>query len=192
MRHCGLGRAKLQQRAGRQFNGTVGLMTGSVRMAPTLGGQKASLTPRDFVHGTPNETTHPCAVGARCACGGGCRQGASGVGKTDVAKRHLPRGVAGGGSPIVGVVARGLSKRNAANHRYRDQSASRGRDGYLVGPASAFRFQEDLIPDELGPVDSAEPDSVVEPIETWRVGDLPRSEERRVGKECRSRWSPYH
>src|SRR3712207_7096764 len=23
-------------------------------------------------------------------------------------------------------------------------------------------------------------------------GPLPRSEERRVGKECRSRWSPYH
>src|SRR2546430_17121464 len=23
-------------------------------------------------------------------------------------------------------------------------------------------------------------------------GDLSRSEERRVGKECRSRWSPYH
>ena len=22
--------------------------------------------------------------------------------------------------------------------------------------------------------------------------ELPRSEERRVGKECRSRWSPYH
>ena len=22
--------------------------------------------------------------------------------------------------------------------------------------------------------------------------DYPRSEERRVGKECRSRWSPYH
>src|SRR2546425_152001 len=25
-----------------------------------------------------------------------------------------------------------------------------------------------------------------------RVDDVPRSEERRVGKECRSRWSPYH
>src|SRR2546425_1497550 len=25
-----------------------------------------------------------------------------------------------------------------------------------------------------------------------RVQFLPRSEERRVGKECRSRWSPYH
>ena len=23
-------------------------------------------------------------------------------------------------------------------------------------------------------------------------GQTPRSEERRVGKECRSRWSPYH
>src|SRR5712692_6559562 len=23
-------------------------------------------------------------------------------------------------------------------------------------------------------------------------GDMARSEERRVGKECRSRWSPYH
>src|SRR2546426_8807846 len=25
-----------------------------------------------------------------------------------------------------------------------------------------------------------------------RPGNLVRSEERRVGKECRSRWSPYH
>ena len=25
-----------------------------------------------------------------------------------------------------------------------------------------------------------------------RTGDKLRSEERRVGKECRSRWSPYH
>ena len=27
---------------------------------------------------------------------------------------------------------------------------------------------------------------------TWRERDQKRSEERRVGKECRSRWSPYH
>ena len=31
----------------------------------------------------------------------------------------------------------------------------------------------------------------VETIETTVVGEE-RSEERRVGKECRSRWSPYH
>ena len=28
-------------------------------------------------------------------------------------------------------------------------------------------------------------------IEKWKERNL-RSEERRVGKECRSRWSPYH
>ena len=29
-------------------------------------------------------------------------------------------------------------------------------------------------------------------LEFFVVGKLARSEERRVGKECRSRWSPYH
>ena len=28
--------------------------------------------------------------------------------------------------------------------------------------------------------------------EKSQVNNLTRSEERRVGKECRSRWSPYH
>ena len=26
----------------------------------------------------------------------------------------------------------------------------------------------------------------------WKRAQVRRSEERRVGKECRSRWSPYH
>src|SRR3712207_9290260 len=29
-------------------------------------------------------------------------------------------------------------------------------------------------------------------VRSRRVGGATRSEERRVGKECRSRWSPYH
>ena len=29
-------------------------------------------------------------------------------------------------------------------------------------------------------------------LDAARELDIPRSEERRVGKECRSRWSPYH
>ena len=29
-------------------------------------------------------------------------------------------------------------------------------------------------------------------IAAGEVIERPRSEERRVGKECRSRWSPYH
>ena len=33
----------------------------------------------------------------------------------------------------------------------------------------------------------------VELIEALNLEEItPRSEERRVGKECRSRWSPYH
>ena len=33
-----------------------------------------------------------------------------------------------------------------------------------------------------------------DPEDWWRAAEacLLRSEERRVGKECRSRWSPYH
>ena len=33
---------------------------------------------------------------------------------------------------------------------------------------------------------------VVLPVSSNDTGTLNRSEERRVGKECRSRWSPYH
>src|ERR1051326_6017498 len=29
-------------------------------------------------------------------------------------------------------------------------------------------------------------------VSVWLRADIDRSEERRVGKECRSRWSPYH
>jgi len=32
----------------------------------------------------------------------------------------------------------------------------------------------------------------VVPFAEAGVGAIARSEERRVGKECRSRWSPYH
>src|SRR2546425_5607030 len=33
---------------------------------------------------------------------------------------------------------------------------------------------------------------VTERIKPFMINDKKRSEERRVGKECRSRWSPYH
>ena len=33
---------------------------------------------------------------------------------------------------------------------------------------------------------------VPEEVAQYRPSDMVRSEERRVGKECRSRWSPYH
>ena len=33
---------------------------------------------------------------------------------------------------------------------------------------------------------------IYQDIECYKKGKVTRSEERRVGKECRSRWSPYH
>ena len=47
-------------------------------------------------------------------------------------------------------------------------------------------------PEALPPVRDVEEaiqDALLNPIDSE---PLPRSEERRVGKECRSRWSPYH
>ena len=35
-------------------------------------------------------------------------------------------------------------------------------------------------------------DAVVTLLDSPRLSEMTRSEERRVGKECRSRWSPYH
>ena len=35
-------------------------------------------------------------------------------------------------------------------------------------------------------------DAVINNEEAEKLLDYFRSEERRVGKECRSRWSPYH
>src|SRR2546430_10657199 len=45
-----------------------------------------------------------------------------------------------------------------------------------------------------GVLPSTEVDDRVDPVEkiACRAQELARSEERRVGKECRSRWSPYH
>ena len=34
--------------------------------------------------------------------------------------------------------------------------------------------------------------TILEPGLHWKLPEPIRSEERRVGKECRSRWSPYH
>ena len=35
-------------------------------------------------------------------------------------------------------------------------------------------------------------ESIEDIKQNFQVYELMRSEERRVGKECRSRWSPYH
>ena len=47
-------------------------------------------------------------------------------------------------------------------------------------------------PDQLYRVDEIPIEDLSEILPARNVQGLTRSEERRVGKECRSRWSPYH
>ena len=50
--------------------------------------------------------------------------------------------------------------------------------------AELLKKAREKMPDE---------DELYDLAELFKVfGDSTRSEERRVGKECRSRWSPYH
>src|SRR3989454_4319145 len=60
----------------------------------------------------------------------------------------------------------------------------------LKGPATAAQLAElntlGTVTDEIPELNAL--------LMATKAGNLPiiRSEERRVGKECRSRWSPYH
>src|SRR2546422_2418409 len=67
----------------------------------------------------------------------------------------------------------------------------RGRE-YTVDLLPKIKL-EMVLPDHL--VTSAV-ETILKSAKTGKIGDgkifLSRSEERRVGKECRSRWSPYH
>ena len=56
--------------------------------------------------------------------------------------------------------------------------------GYLV--FILFLFSGNIMAAKTGEV------SEMGQMESALLQELCRSEERRVGKECRSRWSPYH
>src|SRR3712207_9488210 len=76
----------------------------------------------------------------------------------------------------------------------------------IVGAISPFNFPLNLVAHKLAPALAAGCPVVLKPTsqtplsalllaELAHDAGLPpgwRSEERRVGKECRSRWSPYH
>src|SRR5690349_1488503 len=69
--------------------------------------------------------------------------------------------------------------------------------------ASVVNITVDVAPPEKGAARSQAPDDNNDEVPDFfrkffgpegggGGQDVPRSEERRVGKECRSRWSPYH
>ena len=77
--------------------------------------------------------------------------------------------------------------RRAALKRVRANQGSPGIDGMTVDELPGYLEQHwPAIREQLL-------SGTYEPKPVLRVEiDNPRSEERRVGKECRSRWSPYH
>src|SRR3712207_7528847 len=67
------------------------------------------------------------------------------------------------------------------------RDAAQGVDGALVGGQLLQRAEGllKLLVDLRGALQDGDAGA-------QRAADARRSEERRVGKECRSRWSPYH
>src|SRR3712207_9503354 len=71
---------------------------------------------------------------------------------------------------------------------------ARGRDGLVrVGAEDVHPYGVGSRVLAFDPTDETSASAVVVHIDADRgLAFLARSEERRVGKECRSRWSPYH
>jgi len=64
---------------------------------------------------------------------------------------------------------------------------------YLVGFMAAGKTTVARVLAERLGWRAEDVDELIEARERMTVADIfSRSEERRVGKECRSRWSPYH
>jgi len=73
------------------------------------------------------------------------------------------------------------------------------RAGILVKNAQAIEITEnvtELVTDKTGTLTAGKPEVVsriaADTLSERELLQIARSEERRVGKECRSRWSPYH
>src|SRR2546422_10910990 len=113
---------------------------------------------------------------------GACRSGRQrcGAGRTDGRGVHAARGVRGGGSGSAGL------ERGVLGARTAQQGGGSSRAG--VGR----RWVGAVGRGGRGGRGGREPAASAAPAHGDVRGLLARSEERRVGKECRSRWSPYH
>src|SRR3712207_7209456 len=95
-----------------------------------------------------------------------------------------------------------FSSRRRHTRYWRDWSSDVCSSDLIVGPSGAgkstlLRTINRLVEPTAGEIFlDGTPTREMNPLELRRrvgmVFQLPRSEERRVGKECRSRWSPYH
>src|SRR5574344_2476453 len=80
----------------------------------------------------------------------------------------------------------------SAEDKERYQTIYAKNEGAVAAPTAGFHFSKELMKRlELKGVEFAEL-TLHAGLGNFRDIDVERSEERRVGKECRSRWSPYH
>ena len=71
----------------------------------------------------------------------------------------------------------------------RNRLKRRNKDSYRQEDKITYRFTVSIVSEKI--TICIECNCFVDSRESDRMGEK-RSEERRVGKECRSRWSPYH
>src|SRR3712207_9491711 len=88
--------------------------------------------------------------------------------------------------------------------REQDQQTPATRHGLFrgSGPDQQAHEQPEIVPGDMDQVALVDVPATTQPrsphaaalqsVGKRAFDDLGRSEERRVGKECRSRWSPYH
>src|SRR3989475_11844985 len=134
--------------------------------------------------------TSACASvsGAGAAGGAGAAEGAAQAATAQSVRDHTPRT---GASVDPGErVTKGVKCRGSAVRRWLEPSERRSRGATcrrLAAPPSRR-----LLP--LGLAAPLRPGlrPLLGGFLLLRLGPRRRSEERRVGKECRSRWSPYH
>ena len=76
--------------------------------------------------------------------------------------------------------------------RRRREDADRSGPQQAVTQDDAGAYDDAGAGDDTELAGTAEPDDDPESDDELTGAGAARSEERRVGKECRSRWSPYH
>ena len=112
-----------------------------------------------------------------------CVLAGAGTGKTRAITYRIAYGVAVGAYDPTQVLAVTFTARAAGEIR------SRLRD-LGVGGVQARTLKSTFMPSKKIAAISAAVGSYLNTAKNQQI--LTRSEERRVGKECRSRWSPYH
>ena len=93
----------------------------------------------------------------------------------------------GGAEDLLGTAIGSKTLQQAGQQTFQTNAEAAARNAPLVNSLTQIHDVNSFINYSLGKVGELVPFAA-----TLAVGGAVRSEERRVGKECRSRWSPYH